>query len=65
MQVVKQFGPGSELDLGRHQKAVAAAALLESAVIEHLYRSPHTALGHLQAAEAALGMSVSLQGEQV
>ena len=63
VQLVKQFGPGSQLDLGQHQKALAAASLLESAVVEHLYRSPHTALGHLQAAEAALGMSVTLEGE--
>lgn len=63
LQVVEQFGPTSRLDLGQHQQSLAAAVQLESAVIEHLYRSPQTALGHLQAAETALGMSVSLEGE--
>ena len=63
LQVVEQFGADCQLDLGQHQPAVTAAAQLESAVVEHLYRSPHTALPHLQAAQAALGMSVSLEGE--
>ena len=63
LQVVEQFGANCQLDLRQHQQAVTAAAQLENAVVEHLYRKPHTALPHLQAAQAALGMSVSLGGE--
>ena len=63
MQVVANFGPQSQLELGQYGSGLAAAAYVESAMVEHLYYSPQTALGHLQAAEAALGMSVQLEGE--
>lgn len=62
MQVVENFGSESQLELGQHGSSLAAAVYVESAMIEHLYHSPGTALGHLKAAEAALGMSVQLEG---
>lgn len=63
--MVRQFGSGSQLDLRQHQQSLAAASYLEAAVVELQYRSPHTALGHLQAAAKALDMSVSLEGQSV
>ncbi|DBB11777.1 hypothetical protein WJX82_011005 [Trebouxia sp. C0006] len=61
-QVLKFFGPDSTLDLGVSRRNLAAAAELECALVEHVYSSPHTALGHLQAAGQALGMQTSVQG---
>jgi len=61
--VLKFFGPESTLDLGDSRRNLAAAAELECALVEHVYSSPHTALGHLQAAGQALGMQTSVQGE--
>ena len=56
------FGKDSPLDLGEHRTALVAAAELESALVEHVYSSPHTALGHLQAAGDALGMQTIVEG---
>lgn len=64
LQVLKSFGPDSTLDLGDSRRNLAAAAELECALVEHVYSSPHTALGHLQAAGQALGMQTSVQGER-
>ncbi len=63
LQVLQFFGPESTLDLGDSRRNLAAAAELECALVEHVYSSPHTALGHLQAAGQALGMQTSVQGE--
>jgi len=63
LQVLKFFGPDSTLDLGHSRRNLAAAAELECALVEHVYSSPHTALGHLQAAGQALGMQTIVQGE--
>ena len=62
-QVVESFGSGSSLQLGDSKTALAAAAELESALVEHVYSSPHTALGHLQAAGTALGMQTTVEGQ--
>ncbi len=61
--MLKSFGPDSKLDLGDSRRNLAAAAELECALVEHVYSSPHTALGHLQAAGQALGMQTSVHGE--
>ena len=63
MQVLKFFGKDSVLDLGESKDALAAAAELESALVEHVYSSPQTALGHLQSAASALGMQTIVQGQ--
>ena len=62
-QVVESFGSESSLQLGDSKTALAAAAELESALVEHVYSSPHTALGHLQAAGTALGMQTTVEGQ--
>ena len=64
MQVLKCFGSSSALDLGESKAALAAAAELEAALVEHVYSSPQTALGHLQAAGNALGMQTTVEGQQ-
>jgi len=51
------------LELGDSRRNLAAAAELECALVEHVYSSPHTALGHLQASGQALGMQTSVEGE--
>lgn len=62
VQVVESFGSSSVLDLGESKAALAAAAELEAALVEHVYSSPQTALGHLQAAGNALGMHTIVEG---
>ncbi len=62
LQVLKFFGSDSPLDLGKHRTCLVAAAELESTLVEHVYNSPHTALGHLQAAGLALGMQTTVEG---
>ena len=62
VQVLQSFGSSSQLDLGESKGALAAAAELEAALVEHVYSSPQTALGHLQAAGSALGMHTIVEG---
>lgn len=64
VQVLKRFGSSSVLDLGESKAALAAAAELEAALVEHVYSSPQTALGHLQAAGDALGMHTIVEGQR-
>ncbi|KAL3155216.1 hypothetical protein ABBQ32_013155 [Trebouxia sp. C0010 RCD-2024] len=61
-QVLNRFGSSSVLDLGESKAALAAAAELEAALVEHVYSSPQTALRHLQAAAYALGMHTIVEG---
>ena len=63
LQVLKLFGSNSPLDLGADRSSLTAAAELECALVEHVYNSPQTALGHLQAASLALGMQTTVEGE--
>ena len=65
LQVLKFFGSDSPLDLGTDRSSLTAAAELECALVEHVYNSPHTALGHLQAAGLALGMQTTVEGELI
>lgn len=62
VQVLQSFGSSSQLELGGYKDALAAAAELEAALVEHVYNSPQTALGHLQAAGTALGMHTNVEG---
>lgn len=62
VQVLQSFGSSSQLNIGKFQPALAAAAELEAALVEHVYSSPQTALGHLQAAGNALGMHTIVEG---
>ena len=61
-QVLQSFGSSSQLDLGESKGTLAAAAELEAALVEHVFSSPQTALGHLQAAGDALGMHTIVEG---
>lgn len=65
LQVLKFFGSDSPLDLGTDRSSLTAAAELECALVEHVYNSPQTALGHLQAAGLALGMQTTVEGESI
>lgn len=62
VQVLQSFGSSSQLALGESKDTLVAAAELEAALVEHVYSSPQTALGHLQAAGTALGMHTSVEG---
>lgn len=62
LQVLQTFGSNSQLDFGDSKGALTAAAELEAALVEHVYSSPQTALGHLQAAGKALGMHTNVEG---
>lgn len=64
VQVLNRFGSSSVLDLGESKAALAAAAELEAALVEHVYSSPQTALRHLQAAAYALGMHTIVEGQR-
>lgn len=61
--MLKFFGKDSVLDLGESKDTLAAAAELESALVEHVYSSPQTALRHLQTAASALGMQTVVEGQ--